>query len=145
MSIGEDINRAAELVAPEFGIAEWAVKLIAAIAVGGFIVWAFWSIFFAGRQAEAKHDAVAAHAQQLVGQAEGNAGAAAANTVANNAAKEANTHEITRDHYVYINQQPGAGDPVSDPVWNAFVSSVCVRTSAAGLPDCQRLREADSK
>lgn len=145
MAIGDEIERAAELVAPEIGVQVWVVKAVAAIVVCLVIAWVVWKLFVADGQAEKKHDVAAARAGQLVGQAQGAAGAKAANVVAGNATKETVIHETTRDHYVEITKQPGAGDPVSDPVWDAFVRSVCVRSSAAGLHDCQRLQEPSPK
>ena len=112
-------------------------------ALAALIGWVVWKLFFAEHAAQQKHDQAAAHAQAVVGQAEGSAGAAAANKVAESAARETIIHEITRDHYAEITKQPGADDPVPDAVWDAFVRSVCVRASAARLPDCQRLSKAD--
>jgi hypothetical protein len=121
-------------------------KLIAA-AVGGllfvaFLIWAGWKLFFADGQAQRAHDQAQIHGQAVVNKAQGDAGAAASNIVAGAAQKETIIHETTRDHYVEITKQPGAGDPVNDAVWDAFVRSVCVRASASGEPDCQRLSQA---
>lgn len=145
MTIGDELGKAAEVIAPELGVPVYVTRAVIFLVILGAVLFVGWKLFFSERQAEAKHDVAAAHAQQLVGQAQADAGAHAANVVAGNAASEAKTHEITRDHYVYINQQPGAGDPVSDSVWDAFERSVCVRASAASLPDCQRLQETDPK
>jgi hypothetical protein len=119
-----EVEGLATLVAPEIGVpvkmATWAMEALFAIVVAGIIVWAGWKLFFADGQANRAHDQAAAKAQVLVGNAQTQAGAAATNTVANGAVRETQIHEITRDHYVEITKQPGAGDPVSDPVWDAF-------------------------
>lgn len=141
--MGKELETAVETAVPVIGIPLQTAKLIVVcllvLAILGGASWVIWKLFFAERAAEVKHDQVAAHAQQVVGHAEAAAGAKAANTVASDAQKETAVHEITRDHYVEITKAAGAGDPVPDAVWDAFERSVCVRASAAGLPDCQRL------
>lgn len=143
--IGKEIEAAVETAVPGLSLAKSvaiAVVVLLLLVFGWYMVW---KTFLAGGQAQAKHDEIAAHAQQLVGQAAASAGAKAANVVASDAQKEAKVHEITRDHYVEITKAAGAGDPVPDAVWDAFQHAVCVRASAAGLPDCQRLQKTDSQ
>jgi hypothetical protein len=146
MPIADEVEAAVDVLAPQVGVSlkigkviAWVVLAVLAIALAWFLIW---KLFIAGGQAQQKHEVAAAKAQAQVGQAQGAAGAAATNIVAGNGAKETITHEITRDHYAEITKQPGAGDPVTDAVDSAGRRAICMRASAAGLPDCQRLREA---
>lgn len=137
------IRKAIEAAFPGVALARIAAYALAGIVLVIFVGWAGWKLFFAERAAEAKHDKVQAETQGRVGQAEGAAGANAANVVANGAQREVITNTTTRTNYVEITRQPGAGDPVSDAVDHAGRNAVCLRSSAAGLPDCIRLREAN--
>ena len=127
---------------PGVSIGEIAVKAVLVLILAIVLIWAGWKLLFAERAAQAKHDKVQAETQARVGQAEGAAGANAANVVANGAQREVITNTTTRTNYVEITRQPGAGDPVSDAVDNAGRNAICLRASAAGLPDCIRLRAA---
>ena len=127
---------------PGVSIVEIAVKAFLILILAIVLIWAGWKLFFAERAAQAKHDKVQAETQARVGQAEGAAGANAANVVANGAQREVITNTTTRTNYVEITRQPGAGDPVSDAVDAAGRNAICLRASAAGLPDCIRLRAA---
>lgn len=129
-------------LSPSLKIVAWAVAALAVLMIGA---WVVWKLFFAEHAAEAKHAEVQIHAEQAVGKAKGDAGAKASNVVAGAATKETIIHETTRDHYLEITKQPGASDPVSDGVDAAFRRSVCLRASAARLPDCQRLQEAGAR
>lgn len=132
-----------------FKLGEWLAKntvaLVLGVAAATLAAFVIYQTFFAGHAAQVKHDVAAAKAQGAVGTAEGAAGAKAANVVAGNGAKETIINNLTRDHYYDITKQPGAGDPVSDSVDDAGRHAICMRASAAGLPDCQRLREIPSQ
>lgn len=141
MKIAQEVDAAVDLMVPGVGwakLAARAVLVLVAIAIAGFIIW---QVFIAGRAAQQKHDVAESHGQAVVGKAQGQAGGAAANIVANGAAKETIIREKTRTNYVEITKQPGAGDRVSDAVDAAGRRAICLRASAAGLPDCQRLQE----
>ncbi len=140
MSIGEDILKPA---VPGLSLADLAIRAIGALILAALLIWAGWKLFFAEGAAQRKSDTVAAETSGRVGQAQGAAGQNAANVIANGAQREIITNNNTRTNYVEITRQPGAGDPVSDAVDAAGRSAVCLRTSAASLPDCIRLREAD--
>ena len=111
----------------------------AAAVLAGFMIY---QTFFAGGRAALKHEEVKAKAEHAVGAAQGEAGANAANVVAGNATKETIIREITRTNTNEIFRQPGAGDPVADAVDAAGRRAICMRSSAAGLPDCNGLRPA---
>lgn len=122
-----------------------ALYVAGAVVVAIVFGWVGWKLFFADHQAQIKAEQAHVQAVKKVGDAMSQAGAKAANTVAGSATKETIIHETTRDHYVEIQKQPGADDPVSDPLFDAFTRSVCMRDSAAGLPDCQRLQKVDPR
>lgn len=119
--------------------------VVGAILVALLAGWMGWKLFFADHAAQAAHDKAEIHAVQVVGQAKGEAGANAVSVVAGTATKETIIHETTRDHYVEITKQPGADDPVSDPLFDAFTRSICMRVSAARLPQCQPVPGADPR
>ena len=145
--MSNEIDGLAAVVAPEVGIplkfAKWALWGLAGLLVAVFAGWVLWKLFFAERAAQAEHDKVQAETQVLVGKAEGNAGAAAANIVAGTSTKETIIHDTTRTNTIEITKQPGASDPVSDAVDAAGRRAICLRTVAASLPDCQRLQKAN--
>lgn len=119
----------------------WLALVYACIAaLAGFVIY---QTFFAGRVATAKHDQQQVKAQGEVSKAQGNAGAAAANAVANQGVRERVIRETTNNNYRTITASPGAGDPVNDAVDAAGRRAICLRASAAGLSDCQRLQEAN--
>lgn len=127
---------------PALSLVQIAVRAALGLLLAIIVVWAGWKLFFAERAAQRKSDIVKAETQGRVGKAEGAAGANAANVVAAGAQREVITNTTTRTNYVEITRQPGAGDPVSDAVDAAGRNAICLRSSAAGLPDCIRLREA---
>jgi uncharacterized membrane protein YraQ (UPF0718 family) len=139
----DEVDLAARAVAGTFNWPVLLVKIGIGIVLAAACGLVIWKLFYAEHQAQVKHDQVQAQGEQLVTKAQSDAGAGAVGTVAKNAAAETKTHEITRDHYYEITKQPGAGDPVPQPVWDAFVRSVCLRASATGLPECDRLQKAD--
>lgn len=129
-------------LSPSMKIVAWAVGALAALL---FAAWVVWKLFFAQHAADAAHDKAEIHAQQVVGKATSDAGAKASNIVAESATKEAKTHEITRDHYFEITKAPGADDIVPPAVDAAFRRAICLRDSAARLPECQRLQKAGAE
>jgi uncharacterized membrane protein YraQ (UPF0718 family) len=143
MNLGEDLEVAVGAVSTTFNWPVLLVKIGIGLVLAAAGGWVIWKLFFAEHQAAVKHDQVQATGQTLVNKAQGDAGAGAVGIVAGNAKAETKTHEITRDHYYEITKQPGAGDPVSQPVWDAFVRSVCMRPSAISLPECDRLQKTD--
>lgn len=113
--------------------------VVATLLVGGYVAY---KIFIEpGRVTTAVAEGKAKASEKL-GDAQGKAGAGASNTVATQSAKETIIYSNTRDHYHEITKQPGAGDPVPPAVWDAFRRSVCLRESAAHLPDCQQMPAA---
>ena len=119
-------------------------------AVGGLLLtiligWMVYRTFIAPGRVEKAQQVTRANTGEAIGKAQGQTGEKAANTVAANAGRQSRTETTTRENYENITRQPGADDPVSDPVWDAFVRSVCLRSSAAGLSDCKRLSEVHSQ
>lgn len=136
------IEEVAEAIVPGVAPAKIAIYAVGGLLIAALAIFVIWKLFFAEHAAQLKHDEVAAHAQAAVGAAEGNAGAHAANVVAGGATKETIIHDTTHTNTIEITRQPGAGDLISPDVDAAFRRAVCMRASAAGLSDCQRLPEA---
>lgn len=114
-----------------------ALAAVVVLAVAGFVAYrVFWAPI------EAKRAVAAAKGETAIAGAGVQSGAAAVGIVSGNAQGEKNTDQTTRTNYVYITKAAGAGDPVNPGVDAAGRRAVCLRASAAGLPDCQRLREA---
>lgn len=150
MTIGQEIEGLAADAVPGVLEAKVGISAAKAIVIGigalllcGLLAWVGWKLFFAEHAAEMKHDVAAAKAGELVGKAQGGAGNHAANVIAGNGQKETVINNTTRTNYVEITKAPGAGDPVTDAVDAAGRRAVCMRASAASLPDCIRLRGPD--
>lgn len=124
--------------------ATWLAKnaLYVVAGIAALIVLAVFYWFFFVRPAQNAQAAAQAHGQAVVSKHEDQGAHAAVKTISDNAQGETHTNTVTRTNYVYITKQPGAGDPVSDPVWNAFVRSVCMRAAAANDPQCVGLHDA---
>ncbi len=89
----------------------------------------------------AKHDIAAAHGQQVINKAGTDSAKEAVQAIATHDKQEQHTDTVTRTNYVYITKQPGSSDPVNPALYDAFVHSVCLRDSAAGLPGGQGLQQ----
>jgi hypothetical protein len=121
------------------------VKIVAAVLLAAVLAWVGWKLFFAERAAERKTERVRTESTARVGTAQTQAGQRAVEVVAGNGAKETVIRETTRNNYYEITKQPGAGDPVSGAVDLAGRRAICLRASAAGLPECQRLQKASHR
>lgn len=121
----------------------WAVKNAFYIAIGTIAAIALGFIVYRSFIApvNAKHDIAAAHGQQVINQAGTDSAKEAVQAIAAHDKQEQHTDTVTRTNYVYITKQPGASDPVNPALFDAFTRSVCLRDSAAGLPECQRLQQ----
>lgn len=123
--------------------AGWAVKnivwIVASVTAVLFIGWLFWHFIIAPM--DAAHDTAVIRGQGVVDRADAAAAHGAVGVIDRTNKGEAGIAAKGRDHVVYINKQPGSDTVVPDPVWNAFIQSVCVRDASAGDPQCQRLRE----
>lgn len=114
----------------------WLVAALLVVVVGG---WFFWKLIIAPMNAA--HDIAAIHGQGVVDKADAAAAHGAIGVIDKTNNGEAGIAAKGRDHYVYITKQPGADTAVPDALWDAFIGSVCLRDSAAGDPQCQRLRK----
>ncbi len=86
-----------------------------------------------------RRDAAVAQAQSALNAAANQSAHQAIQTIQDNADAEAASRQITRSNHVTIIQAPGAQDPVSVAVDAAGRRAVCLRKSAAGLPECAGL------
>lgn len=142
-----ELDDAIAVVAPEIGlplkVTRWAACGIAGLAVAGGIVWLVWTVFFAGHAAQQKHDVVQAQGQQQISNAGAAAGKDAIPIIVKNyntgAAIDAQTQEAIRD----ILKIPGAAQAVDPALDDYGRRAVCMRGSAAGLPECEHLQRSD--
>lgn len=144
MAIGEDIGKVAEIAAPELGLSLQAAK-VAVWAIGGLLVaallfWVGWKLFFAQREADAKHDQV--QTQAVLGTAAAGTQSAkeAIQITVDNGKAAAGIDAAVKGALNEISLAKGADAAVSDEVDAAGRRAVCLRASAAGLPDCQSLQ-----
>ena len=126
------------------GIIAWALKnilwLILGVVVAIAIGFIFYRVFVA--PGEAKRELAVAHGQTVLSNANAAAGGAAVDIVSKNADAESGNSKKTRDNHAVITHAPGASVVVSDDVDHAARAAICVRKSAAGLPECRGLLEA---
>lgn len=143
MSIGDDINKAAEVMAPELGIAEWAVKAIAAGVVALFLGFVVWKLFFAERQAEQKSQQVQTQATIATAKAGAAAGQDAVRIVVDNGKGAAAVDAAVKGAVNEILKAKGAAEQLDPSLDDLGRRSICVRLSAASLPECQSLQRTN--
>lgn len=121
----------------------WIVKnafsLICGIAILLAGIYLFQTLILG--PINAKHDAAATHGTQAITAGGVKSAADAVKTVTANDANTRIIDERTRTNYVYITKQPGAADPVNPALFDALTRSVCLRVSAASLPECHGLQQ----
>lgn len=115
--------------------------LIGCAALVALIVLVFigYKVFIA--PVNAKHDISAANGTTAIAAGGTQSGVQATNIVSGNSQAAQHTDTVTRTNYVYITKQPGASDPVNPAVFDAFTRVICLRDSAASLPECDGLRK----
>jgi hypothetical protein len=128
----------------ETAAAGWALKNIVYIAICIGIVLLFFAFVwrFILAPMNAAHDNAVIKGQGIIDKADAAAAHGASPVIERTNNGEAGIAAKGRDHVVFITKQPGADTVVPDPLWNAFIQSVCMRDSAAGDLQCKRLREA---
>lgn len=127
-------------------ITAWLAKNAVYLVVAIFVFATAWVVFdrLILQPMNAKHDAAATAGANAIAGAGVASAADAVAVVSQNSAHVKATDDTTRKNYVYITKQPGASDPVNPAVFDAFTRSVCLRDSAAGLPECDGLRKSGS-
>ena len=112
------------------------VVVLLVLGLGGYMVW---KTFFAGAAAQSKHDVVQAQGNAAMAKAGVAAGAAAVPIIVKNyqsgAAIDAQTQEAIREAL----KSPGASQSVDPGLDDLGRRAICVRLSAASLPECQHL------
>lgn len=144
--IGDEIGKVAALVAPEIGIPAAAAKIIldilGVLAIGGIIMFVVWKLLFAQHQAEQKSQQVQIQASQETGKAAVAAGQDAVRIVVDNGKGAATVDAAVKGAVDAILATKGAQEHI-DPALDAVGRhSICMRDSAAGLPECQSLQHA---
>jgi ABC-type uncharacterized transport system substrate-binding protein len=114
------------------------VWIVVAALVAILLLYGAYRLFGDGP----RRDAAVAQAQSALTAADNQSAHQAIQTIQDNADAEAAARQITRSNHVTIIQAPGAQDPVSAAVDTAGRRAVCLRKSAAGLPECAGVRDA---
>lgn len=89
----------------------------------------------------AKTEAATAHGTAVVNKAHTDAANEAIPIIIEHGSNEDRVNQATRDHYVTITKAAGADDPVNPALWSAYVSSLCVRSSASGVSGCGSVQQ----
>ncbi len=119
----------------------WAAKNALWLVLGAVAVLLYvgYAVFLAPHAA--RNAVATANGQRAVTAAGAASAHDAVQTVAGNAAHETTVHDTVRIDHETIIHEPGASVPVSDDLDAAGRRAICVHDSAAGNPDCQRLRQ----
>jgi hypothetical protein len=137
-------EEAAEVAMPGLKIGKWIVVGIVALILAGLAGWVIWKLFFAQHAAEQKSAIVQAQGQGEIDKAGALAGQDAVPIIVKNyntgAAIDAKTQEAIRD----ILKAQGAAQAIDPAVADLGRRAICLRTSAAGLLECQHLFEPDT-
>lgn len=132
-----------EFLPPQAQAASWlaenGVKLVAGLILGGLLLYMGWRTFLAPGQAQAKHDVVQAQGRAAIAKAGQDAGAAAVPIITNNYYGQQKSDRQTQENSRAILQAPGAGQPIDPALAAVGRRAICMRASAAGLPECQQL------
>lgn len=120
----------------------WATKyaillIVCAVAAFGLGIWAWRA-----HEQSLVNAAAPAEAAAKVNAADAQSGKDAVNAVNDNDKKSTAIDDTTRKNNVIIIHEPGASvnlDPALDAAGRA---AICMHDSAAGLPECQRLRQS---
>ena len=114
-------------------IIKWsAFLIIGAIMIISFVVWLVWHDYEVGKNAAAP-----ALAQSAVNAADSASAHDAVQTVSKNDQAAAKADDTTRKNSYVINNFPAAKTLVDPAVDAAIRSAICMRDSAANLPECK--------
>lgn len=139
------LKEIAEDVVPGVAPAKLILGAIAGVLVCAILAWAGWKLFFAERAAQTKHDQVQLQAAQGMGQAATQSGHDAIKITVDNGKAAAGIDAAVKGALNEIAHAKGADASVSDEVDDAGRRAVCVRFSAAGLPECQSLQRSGAR
>lgn len=143
-NIGKDIEAAAEFAAPQIGISvaaakvvAWTLAAIAVLVVGG---WVIWKLFFAQHQAEQKTQQLQIKADQATQQATQASGKDAVHIVVDNGKGAAAVDAAVKGAVSAILAAKGSNQQIDPDLDGLGRRAICVRVSAASLPECQSLQ-----
>jgi hypothetical protein len=108
------------------------IWIVVAALAAAIVLYGAYRLFGDGP----RRDAAIARAQSALDAADNQSAHQAIEAIQTNADAEAASRQITRSNHVTIIHAPGAQDPVSAAVDAAGRRAVCLRKSAAGLPEC---------
>lgn len=117
-----------------------AVILIAAVCLFALVAYVGWQM-----GAGARTRANQAGASQIAAEARATSGGDAVNTVAKNAASEADIDQQSQENRDAILKAPGADVRVDPSAAAAGRRAWCMRASTRGDPACQRLLDPGSR
>lgn len=144
MNIGDEVDTAAAILAPEAAISLKAAKAILWVAgiliAGGFAYGLIWWLFLSKPAAEAKHNAVQLQATQGMGQAAVASGHEAVQITVDNSKAAAGIDAAVKGALNEIARAKGADAEIDAAVDDVGRRAICLRSSAAGLPECQSLQ-----
>lgn len=142
--IVKDIETVAEIAAPQIGISiaaakvvAWTIAVILALGVGGYVIW---KLFFAEHQAEQKTQAVQIKADQATQAATQASAKDAVRIVVDNGKGAAAVDAAVKGAVSAILAAKGANQQIDPDLDDLGRRSICLRASAAGLPECQSLQ-----
>lgn len=148
MASPEDmIEAVAAIAAPQIGVSLRLAKIIAfavlALIVACVLGWVMWKLFFAERKAQAKHDQVQTQAQIGTANAGKASGTDAIKITVDNSKAAAGIDAAVREALNAIAKTKGADQRLDPALDDLGRQSICLRLSAASLPDCQHLQRLD--
>jgi hypothetical protein len=145
MPITDEVETAVDILAPQVGVSlkvgkiiAWTILAIAAAIIGG---WVIWKLFFAERAAQQKSQQVQAEAAIGKGDAGAKAGHDAIQITVDNGKAAAGIDAAVREAIHAISKAKGADQLLDPAVDAAGRRAICMRPSAASLPDCQHLQQ----
>lgn len=121
------------------GFMAWVEKYTAFLVIGAVTLAIIGLLIWRHHEQVLVNAAAPAKAQAQVNAADAQSGRDAVNAVSGNGKKEAATDDTTRKNNVIILKTPGAEVSLSPALDAAGRVAVCLRESASGLPECQRL------
>lgn len=121
------------------GFQAWVIRNTALLVFGVVVLVVVGLLIWRHHEQVLVNAAAPAKAQAQVNAADAQSGRDAVNAVSNNGKKEAATDDTTRKNNAIILKTPGAEVSLSPALDTAGRNAVCLRQSAASLPECQRL------
>lgn len=128
---------------PQVAAGKFTAKVIFTLIVGAIVLaggsFVIWKVFFAERAAQAKSERVENQGRSAISEAGAKSGVEAIKITVDNGKAAAGIDAAVRSAIDEIRKAKGAEVAVDPSVDAAGRRAICLRPSAAGLPECQRL------